>query len=238
MKLFESYDTYIYLDTETTGLDSTNDRIIELAAVVVPKSDPLADEIHFDALIKQDKPIPPTIVELTGISNKMLETGITEIEALKEFGGYIKGRTLLIAYNAQFNLKFMAHAIYRNKDALPGLMTAFNNCDYLDPLTIYRDRHAFPHKLCDAIEMYSLSDVVKNSHRAIDNCLALQKVLEKEKLERDDIEKYINLFGYNPKYGLDKELFKKVRYMEQDSKYHIPLYAQIEEATYQQEKLF
>lgn len=226
MRIFDNYDSVIFLDTETTGLNSINDRIIELAAICIPKKDALADEIHFDAFIKQSEPLPTSIVELTGITDEILQNGISEVEALKEFGSFIKSRTLLIAYNAQFDLKFLAHAIYRNKDVLLGLMTAFNNCDYLDPLTIYRDRHAFPHKLCDAIEMYSLSDMVKNSHRAIDDCLALQKVLGEERKEKDDIEKYINLFGFNPKYGRDKEQFKKVTYKEQGNKPTVPLYEQ------------
>ncbi len=227
MRIFDNYDSVIFLDTETTGLDSVNDRIIELAAICIPKKDALADEIHFDAFIKQSEPLPILIVELTGITDEMLKTGISEIEALKEFGSFIKSRTLLIAYNAQFDLKFLAYAIFRNKDALPGLMTAFNNCDYLDPLTIYRDRHEYPHKLCDAIEMYNLSDMVKNSHRAIDDCLALQAILRKEKLEKDDIDKYINIFGFNKKYGCDKERFKKVTYMEQGYEPTVPLYEQI-----------
>ena len=81
--------------------------------------------------------------------------------------------------------------------------------DKLDLLTVYKDRHSYPHKLCNAIEVYGLSGKVVNSHRAIDDVLATVEVMKAMELERADLECYVNLFGFNPKYGISGKAIGK-----------------------------
>ena len=85
----------------------------------------------------------------------------------------------------------------------------------LDAYTVYRDRREYPHKLENAIEAYNLGDKVVNSHRAIDDTLALVEVLKAMEEERSDLHLYINLFGYNPKYGVSGSKISSVRYVSQ-----------------------
>ena len=87
--------------------------------------------------------------------------------------------------------------------------------DKLDLLTVYRDRHSYPHRLCSAIEVYGLSGKVVNSHRAVDDVLATVAVMEEMEKEKNDLERYVNLFGYNPKYGPPKPQIGSVRYEPQ-----------------------
>ena len=54
-----------------------------------------------------------------------------------------------------------------------------------------------------------------NSHRAVDDANAALEVLLAMERERGDIERYINLFGYNPKYGPPKPQIGSVRYEPQ-----------------------
>ena len=42
-RLFEQYDKLFLFDTETTGLSYSRDEIIEFAAVVLEKVDPMVD---------------------------------------------------------------------------------------------------------------------------------------------------------------------------------------------------
>ena len=91
-------------------------------------------------------------------------------------------------------------------------------------LTVYKDRHSYPHKLCNAIEVYGLSDKVVNSHRAVDDVLATVEVMKAMELEKADLEQYINLFGYNPKYGVDGKPIGSVTYKPQKFDPPAPLY--------------
>lgn len=88
----------------------------------------------------------------------------------------------------------------------------------LDTLTVYKDRAAYPHKLEAAIEHYGLSESVQNSHRAIDDVLALYEVAKAMTAERDDLEDYIDLIGYNPKYGITGRKPRQLTYLPQSYK--------------------
>ena len=226
-KIFEKYNQIIFFDTETTGFNPENsDQIIELAAVRVNADGSMQEMDEFIKLFRIPE-LPKKIEELTGISDDMLLTqGKEEQEVLGRFIGMLKGEknTLLVAHNAQFDLKFMIYAIHRNKNK--EWMQIFNDCDYMDTLTVYKDRRRYPHRLESAIIEYHLTNKVENSHRAIDDCKALVEVAKCMDEERQDLDKYINLFGFNPKYGPDEKQLKKVVYMSQsmDAYMGVPLY--------------
>lgn len=212
----KGYDNLVFFDTETTGFDAKEEQIIELAAIRVGA----AGEYRMDRFIKLQKTLvlPQKIVELTHITDEMLlSQGISEEEAIAEFVGMLMGggKTLLIAHNAQFDLNFVGWTLARYKDEHPEWLKYFNLADYLDSLTVYKDRRSFPHKLANAIEAYKLGDKVQNTHRAIDDCLALFEVTKAMQEERDDLETYINIFGFNPKYGVSGSGLKKVTYRSQ-----------------------
>ena len=61
----------ISFDLETTGLDPTRDAIIEIGAVRF-RGDRVEDE--WSELINPGRPIPPAIVQLTGITDSMLSS--------------------------------------------------------------------------------------------------------------------------------------------------------------------
>lgn len=221
--LFEKYDRLIFFDTETTGFDSDkDDQIIELAAMSVDKS---GNTDSFDEFIQlYSKPqLPDEIINLTGITDLQLATqGIPEEDAVRKLIRMMEprneldnGNTLLVAHNAQFGLMFVCYAILRHKGKNPGWLQVFNDADYLDTLTVYRDRHKFPHRLENAIEQYGLGAKVENSHRAVDDCMALFEVAKAMEAEKDDLAGYINIFGYPAKYGISGRKLKKVTYLEQ-----------------------
>lgn len=210
------YDNLVFFDTETTGFDPKENRIIEIAAVKVSPCNSSRIDLFVQLPIMQF--LPDKIVELTGITDKMLqEEGVPEEEALKQFAGLLtgSGKTLLIAHNAQFDLNFVGWSFWRYKEEHLEWSRAFNKADYLDSLTVYKDRRPFPHKLANAIEAYKLGDKVQNTHRAIDDCLALFEVTKAMQEERDDLTSYINIFGFNSKYGISGSGLKKVTYHSQ-----------------------
>ena len=96
--------------------------------------------------------------------------------------------------------------------------------DKLDLLTVYKDRRPYPHKLCNAIEAYGLTGKVVNSHRAVDDVIATVAVMEEMEQENPDLMCYVNLFGYNPKFGIDGKPIGSVTYKPQPYNATAPLY--------------
>ena len=213
-KLFSKYDRLVFFDTETTGLLFARDEIIEFAAVVMERRNGKAEIIQeYDELIALSPGgfVPPKIQELTGISTQDLrERGLPKTRVARDIAEMIQGNTLLLAYNAHFDLSFLYYFLLRDGDPM-----ILKGKDKLDLLTVYKDRHPYPHKLCNAIEVYGLSGKVCNSHRAVDDVLATVAVMEEMEKEQDDLVNYVNLFGYNPKYGVDGKPIGTVTYKPQ-----------------------
>ena len=222
-KLFAKYDRLVLLDTETTGLQFSRDEIIEFAAVAVEQRNGEAVVVaEYDELVALNPGgfVPPKIQELTGISTQDLrERGVPKTRVCRDIAELIQGNTLLLAYNAHFDLSFLFYLLLRSGD--PQIL---KGKDKLDLLTVYRDRHSYPHKLCNAIDTYNLSGQVVNSHRAVDDVLATVAVMGAMEEERDDLERYVNLFGFNPKYGVDGKPIGSVTYKPQPYNPIAPLY--------------
>lgn len=221
--LFSQYDRLVLFDTETTGLQYSRDEIIEFAAVVVEQREGKAVILQeYDELITLSPGgfVPPQIEALTGITNQDLrERGIPKTRVCRDIGEMIAGNTLLLAYNAHFDLSFLYYLLLRDGD--PAIL---KGKDKLDLLTVYKDRHSYPHKLCNAIEIYGLSGEVVNSHRAVDDVIATVAVMKAMEQERSDLECYVNLFGYNPKYGVEGKPIGTVTYKPQRFDPVAPLY--------------
>ena len=164
--------------------------------------------------------VPPFIANLTGITTEdVLKKGISKAQVCRDIGEMFSGNALLLAYNAHFDLSFLFYLLLRNGDP-----TVLKGKDKIDLLTVYKDRHSYPHKLCNAIEVYGLSGKVVNSHRAVDDVLATVAVMEAMAEEKEDLHRYINLFGYNSKYGLDGKPIGSITYKSQDYDPPLPLY--------------
>ena len=222
-QLFSKYDRLVLFDTETTGLQFSRDEIIEFAAVVVEQREGNAVVVEeYDELVSLSPGgfVPPKIQELTGISTQdLLERGIPKTRLCCDIARMIAGNTLLLAYNAHFDLSFLYYLLLQEGDPL-----ILKGKDKLDLLTVYKDRHSYPHKLCNAIEIYGLAGQVVNSHRAVDDVLATVAVMLEMERERDDLQNYVNLFGYNPKYGVDGKRIGSVTYKPQPYDPVRPLY--------------
>ena len=221
--LFAKYDRLVLFDTETTGLVYNRDEIIEFAAVVVEKQNgEIVVTQEYDELIALSPGgfVPPEIEKLTGISTEDLRgKGISKTRLCCDIARMIAGNTLLLAYNAHFDLSFLFYLLLRDGDP-----TILKGKDKLDLLTVYKDRHSYPHKLCNAIEVYGLGDKVVNSHRAVDDVLATVEVMKAMEEEKADLERYVNQFGFNPKYGVQGKPIGSITYKPQKFDPPAPLY--------------
>jgi len=220
---FSKYDRLVLFDTETTGLQYSRDEIIEFAAIVVERQlgQPVIIQ-EYDELVALSPGgfVPPNIEKLTGISTQDIrERGLPKTRVCRDIAEMIRGNTLLLAYNAHFDLSFLFYMLLRDGD--PAIL---KGKDKLDLLTVYRDRREYPHKLCNAIDAYGLSGKVRNSHRAVDDVVATLAVMEAMEAEKDDFEYYVNLFGYIPRFGIDGKPIGSVTYKPQPYGSKQPLY--------------
>lgn len=108
-QLLQDGNKFCAFDTETTGLKSSSERIIELGAVKFDK-DGIIDT--FGTLINPQIPVPPAATEINHITDSMLEGKPTEDQVIPKFKEFSKG-TILIAHNAQFDIRFINASLER-----------------------------------------------------------------------------------------------------------------------------
>ena len=141
---FDKYDRLVLFDTETTGLQYNRDEIIEFATVVVEWQNGQAVVTEeYDQLISLSPGgfVPPKIEQLTGITTQDLrEKGVPKTRVCCDIARMFQGNTLLLAYNAHFDLSFLFYMLLRNGDP-----TILKGKDKLDLLTVYKDRSGRAH---------------------------------------------------------------------------------------------
>jgi len=222
--LFHRFENIIILDVETSGFDPMRDEIIELAALKIHNrlGTPIfTSELDLFIRLAEGRRLPQEITQLTGITEMQLEReGELKPTACEKFTQILDCSTpLIVAYNAQFDLRFI-HYFLNNY----GKADVLNTAKYLDALTVYKDRRPYPHTLKDAVRAYSLKS--QNTHHAIDDVKATWELLCAMENEFDDLVNYINLFGYNPKYGISGPKIDSVKYRPQPYNVSKKLYNQ------------
>jgi DNA polymerase III subunit epsilon len=98
----------IVLDTETTGLDARNEKIIELAmlSVLVDTATglPVGPVTVYESFEDPGKPIPPQITDITGIDDSMVQGQRIDDAAVTTL---VEQADLIIAHNAGFDRPFV-----------------------------------------------------------------------------------------------------------------------------------
>lgn len=220
--LFKNHDNIIILDVETSGLDPKTEEIIEFGALRITRENvELKYERETNMLIRlsEGKILPPKITELTGITSaELLSEGVEKKRLADELSElFTHGSPLVVAYNAQFDMCFLYYFLAKHGDP-----SVLKNIQMLDALTVYKDRRAYPHRLENAVAEYAVR--TKSTHRAIDDAGATLEVLCAMETEFSDLDRYINLFGYNPKYGVSGTKIGSVKYVPQAFKNSRKLY--------------
>lgn len=99
----------IVLDTETTGLDFTRERLVEFAAVRL-ENGKIVDE--YQTLINPEQHIRKSSMAIHGITPEMVEDAPTEAEAMPKILEFI-GDYPIVAHNAIFDYSFLNEAKLR-----------------------------------------------------------------------------------------------------------------------------
>ncbi|WP_300440980.1 3'-5' exonuclease [Christiangramia sp.] len=142
---------FVSFDTETTGFDYEEDRILSIGAVRIQnKSIEISD--NFEVFLDQEKFNPET-VKIHGIIQNEKFTKLSEQEALKKFLSYIQN-SVLVAHHAGFDKKMINQALKRQ--GLPGLKNKF-----LDTAILYK-KTRITTNLIDKNKIYSLDEIAED----------------------------------------------------------------------------
>ena len=153
---------FISLDFETTGVDSVNDRIIEVAAIRFTNGK-ASDK--FVKLVNPGRPIPDFITNITNISNEMVKDAALEEDIVDGLLKFI-GDSPIVAHNTPFDIAFLKELVKRHN-------RKFTEPDLYDSLPLARTflYHLPAFNLGVVSEYYGLS--AEGSHRAekdTENC--------------------------------------------------------------------
>lgn len=178
----------IFFDIETTGLSSTTDSIIEVAAVLIDHNFKVVDT--FQTFINPGRKIPYMITNLTGISDATVKNSPGEFVALNDFMAWVKKHKaeVVAGHNIKrFDVRWINEKCnkYGIKSELPT-----NMVDTLDYATrLYKDgvlqgykgitaKGNVSFKLEHLVSHFGLS---KQTHRAIDD--VMQNIVVYKKLK-------------------------------------------------------
>lgn len=214
--------TYVVFDFETTGFNAGGaDSIIEIGAVKIKNGEILE---KYDELINPGRPLPQKIIDVTNITDEMLEGKDNEENAVKRFIAWF-GDCPMVAHNAKFDVSFLEMA-YKKYN-----LGTFTN-PVIDTLELSRtmDNTYARHSLSALVKRYEVPWDESAHHRgdydAEGTALVFHKMLKKlsnrnietmDQLDtlvsKDEIHKYgrayhVNLLVKN-KIGL-KNLFKLI----------------------------
>ena len=114
--------TFSVVDLETTGSVIGVDEIIEIGLIQVRGGKVVK---KFESLVWTDRPIPPWVARLTGISNENLEGAPTFSDLAENLVGLLDGN-VFVAHDIRFDLPFLRWEFARRgigRPAVTGLCT-------------------------------------------------------------------------------------------------------------------
>jgi DNA polymerase III subunit epsilon len=162
----------IIFDTETTGLDKTADRVIEIGAVELANRFLTGRRFHV-FINPQGKQVHPDAEKIHGISNAQLMDKPVFADIVDDLLNFIDGAKL-VAHNAQFDTEFINAEFARLELPLvePSIV--------IDTLQLARRKHPMgPNSLDGLCKRYNID----NSHRTLHGALLDAELLAEVYLE-------------------------------------------------------
>ncbi len=187
-------ESYVSMDTETTGLDFNKDHIIEISALKVVEGKPID---KFSSLVMCEFPIPKQASEVNGITKKMLSGAPPIHEVMHYFAEFSSDMTLLGHNVNGFDRRFI------ERECLKISNVSFDN-EWFDTLELARKMYTGHLKLSDLCEQFGIEN--QQSHRALSDCIATHECYQAMRLSLLQITTDANDFAPNQSFGGDKML--------------------------------
>ncbi|HEX2849877.1 MAG TPA: DEDD exonuclease domain-containing protein [Acidimicrobiales bacterium] len=159
--------TFVVVDLETTGGSPQNDAITEIGAVKLRGGECLGT---FATLVNPGRPIPPSIVYLTGITDVLVLPAPSIDVALPSFLEFL-GNAVVVGHNVRFDMGFLQANAQRLGYRRLG-NTIIDTCSLARRLV----RDEVPNCKLETLARHFRTSV-KPCHRALDDALATADVL-------------------------------------------------------------
>ena len=153
----------IVLDTETTGLETSQDhRIIEIGCVELVGRKLTGR--HYHQYINPQRKVDEGAMEVHGISDQFLEDKPLFDQVAKEFLEFVDGADLVI-HNAPFDVGFINHEIAKLSGKYQVIETS---CRIIDTLALARQKHPGQKNNLDALcKRYGVDNSARDLHGAL-----------------------------------------------------------------------
>ena len=158
----------ILLDTETTGLSSVNDKIIEIACIEIEDHIPTGEKFH--VFLNPEMEISQGAYDTHGISKEFLKDKPKFNDVAKDFVKFIDGKKLVI-HNAEFDLAFL------NKELKEVGEKQISSENIVDTLNVAREKFPGAQNSLDALcKRFKIDNSRRQKHSALLDCELLAKV--------------------------------------------------------------
>jgi DNA polymerase III subunit epsilon len=162
------------IDTETTGRDANQDRIVEIGVVLGLRGEVTA---RFSKLINPGRPIPAESSAVHGIKDADVADAPSFADIAEDLVAFLAG-AVPAAYNAAFDRNFVLAELERAKvrPTLPPPAMR-REVDWIDPLAFARElyKHEDSRALGDMAARLGIE--LEHAHRATDDAEAALKIL-------------------------------------------------------------
>lgn len=175
LPLLKTAKSIIVFDTETTGLGS-DAKIIQFSGIryTIDEDLRLKKDVTMDLYINPEMPLPEKIIEITGITDEMLEYAKPEKDVFLKIAHFLYSADLWAAYNYSFDERMLIQMATRLRYNFPCRPS-------IDVLKMARD--VFPgktlenHKL-QTVSQHMFPDLTVQYHSAIEDTNVTGMVLE------------------------------------------------------------
>ena len=158
----------VLLDTETTGLSSVNDKIIEIACIEIEDHIPTGEKFH--VFLNPEMEISQGAYDTHGISKEFLRDKPKFNDVAKDFIKFIDGKKLVI-HNAEFDLAFL------NKELKEVGEKQISKDNIVDTLNVAREKFPGAQNSLDALcKRFKIDNSRRQKHSALLDCELLAKV--------------------------------------------------------------
>lgn len=167
----------VIIDTETTGLSSRKNKLIEVSAIKVTEGFEI--ESAFSTLCNPVTPIPETVTKINNITDEMVKDAPLFSEIASSFAEYISGCTI-----AGYNITFDANFLWNNGidfnpkkkmiDVMGLWKTKLKKKNFKNGDSGNYD--VYDYKLSTVAEYFKIYR--DDAHRSLSDCLATKMLLE------------------------------------------------------------
>lgn len=158
----------LFFDLETTGLDTSKDRIVQVAAVKYTKGDKL---YHFSENVNPGIPIPKEASDVHGLTND----DVKDCPKFREIAGHLYEYFEDAGTIAGYNIKNFDIPLLVEEFARCGIKLDLSKYNVLDVCEVFHAKE--PRDLEGAVKFY-LGEEIKDAHRAMADTIYTVRVLD------------------------------------------------------------